>query len=121
MKNMKIREVGSPIFLDMFTLMGANPTQMSWADARPALSGGAVNGQENPLFLLTVFKIHTVRQKFVTTWSYVADPLIFVVNKKGVCFLGASQPGPCATRRHRRRLAGNRTGPQRPAANSRCA
>ena len=33
MKNMKIREVGSPIFSDMFTLMGTNPTQMSWADA----------------------------------------------------------------------------------------
>ena len=82
MKNMKIREVGSPIFSDMFTLMGAYPTQMSWADARPALSSGAVNGQENPLFLFTVLKIHTVRQWFVTTWSYVADPLIFVVNKK---------------------------------------
>ncbi|MDQ7998676.1 MAG: C4-dicarboxylate ABC transporter, partial [Pseudomonadota bacterium] len=25
---------------------------------------------------------HTVGQKFVTTWGYVADPLIFVVNKE---------------------------------------
>jgi tripartite ATP-independent transporter DctP family solute receptor len=81
LKGMKIRVVGSPIYSDMFSAMGANPTQMSWADAQPALSSGAVDGQENPLFLFTVLKMHTVGQKFVTTWGYVADPLIFVVNK----------------------------------------
>lgn len=81
LKGMKIRVVGSPIFADMFTALGANPTQMSWADAQPALSSGAVDGQENPLFLFTVLKMHTVGQKFVTTWGYMADPLVFVVNK----------------------------------------
>ena len=82
MKGLKFRIVGSPIFSDMFSAMGANPTQMSWADAQPALASGAVDGQENPLFLFTVLKMHTVGQKFVTTWGYVADPLIFVVNKE---------------------------------------
>ncbi|MBS0428039.1 MAG: DctP family TRAP transporter solute-binding subunit [Proteobacteria bacterium] len=82
LKGMKLRVVGSPIFSDMFSAMGANPTQMSWADAQPALASGAVDGQENPLFLFTVLKMHTVGQKFVTTWGYVADPLIFVVNKE---------------------------------------
>jgi tripartite ATP-independent transporter DctP family solute receptor len=81
LKGMKIRVVGSPIFSDMFTALGANPTQMSWADAQPALASGAVDGQENPLFLFTILKMHTVGQKFVTTWGYMADPLIFVVNK----------------------------------------
>ena len=81
LKGMKIRVVGSPIFADMFTALGANPTQMSWADAQPALSSGAVDGQENPLFLFTVLKMNTVGQKFVTTWGYMADPLVFVVNK----------------------------------------
>jgi len=55
---------------------------MSWADAQPALASGAVDGQENPLFLFTVLKMQTVGQKFVTTWGYVADPLVFVVNKE---------------------------------------
>ena len=81
-KGMKIRVVGSPIYSDMFTALGANPSQMSWADAQPALASGAVDGQENPLFLFTVLKMHTVGQKFVTTWGYVADPLVFVVNKE---------------------------------------
>jgi tripartite ATP-independent transporter DctP family solute receptor len=82
LKGMKIRVVGSPLFADVFNAFGANPTQMSWADAQPALSSGAVDGQENPLFLFTVLKMHTVGQKFVTTWGYVADPLIFVINKE---------------------------------------
>ena len=49
LKGLKIRVVGSPIFNDTFTALGANPTQMSWADAQPALSTGAVDGQENPM------------------------------------------------------------------------
>jgi tripartite ATP-independent transporter DctP family solute receptor len=81
MKGLKFRVVGSPLFLDTFTALGANPTQMSWADAQPALASGAVDGQENPLTIFTAAKLHTVGQKNVTLWGYVADPLIFVVNK----------------------------------------
>ena len=81
LKGMKIRVVGSPLFLDTFTALGANPTQMSWADAQPALASGAVDGQENPLSIFTAAKLQTVGQKYVTMWGYVADPLIFVVNK----------------------------------------
>jgi tripartite ATP-independent transporter DctP family solute receptor len=81
LKGLKIRVVGSPLFLETFTALGANPTQMSWADAQPALSTGAVDGQENPLTIFTVAKLQDVGQKYVTIWGYVADPLIFVVNQ----------------------------------------
>jgi tripartite ATP-independent transporter DctP family solute receptor len=81
-RGLKFRVVGSPLFLDTFTALGANPTQMSWADAQPALASGAVDGQENPLTIFTAAKLHTVGQKNVTLWGYVADPLIFVVNKE---------------------------------------
>jgi tripartite ATP-independent transporter DctP family solute receptor len=82
LKGLKIRVVGSPLFNETFTALGANPTQMSWADAQPALSTGAVDGQENPLTIFTVAKLHTVGQKHVTLWGYVADPLIFSVSKQ---------------------------------------
>jgi tripartite ATP-independent transporter DctP family solute receptor len=82
LKGLKIRVVGSPLFIDTFTALGANPTQMSWADAQPALASGAVDGQENPMSIYTAAKLHTVGQKHVTMWGYVADPLIFVVNKE---------------------------------------
>lgn len=81
LKGLKIRVVGSPLFLDTFTALGANPTQMSWADAQPALASGAVDGQENPMSIFTAAKLQNVGQKYVTLWHYVADPLVFVVNK----------------------------------------
>ena len=81
LKGMKVRVVGSPLFLDTFTALGANPTQMSWADAQPAMASGAVDGQENPLAIFTAAKLHNVAQKHLTLWGYIADPLIFVVNK----------------------------------------
>ncbi|MBK6868578.1 MAG: DctP family TRAP transporter solute-binding subunit [Burkholderiales bacterium] len=82
LKGLKIRVVGSPLFLDTFTALGANPTQMSWADAQPAFASGAVDGQENPMSIFTAAKLQNVGQKFVTMWGYVADPLVFVVNKE---------------------------------------
>ncbi len=81
MKGLKFRLVGSPLFLETFTALGANPTQMSWADTQAALSSGAVDGQENPLSVFVAAKLPTIGQKHLTLWHYVADPLIFVVNK----------------------------------------
>jgi len=82
LKGLKIRVVGSPLFLDTFRALGANPTQMSWADAQPAFASGAVDGQENPMSIYTAAKLHTLNQKYVTLWGYVADPLVFVVNRE---------------------------------------
>ena len=82
MKGLKFRVVGSPLFNETFTALGANPTQMSWADAQPALASGAVDGQENPLSVFVAAKLTTVGQKHLTLWHYVADPLVFVVNKQ---------------------------------------
>ncbi|PKN63406.1 MAG: C4-dicarboxylate ABC transporter [Deltaproteobacteria bacterium HGW-Deltaproteobacteria-15] len=82
LKGLKIRVVGSPLFLEIFTALGANPTQMSWADAVPALSSGAVDGQENPFSVYVFAKLDTAaNQKHLTMWGYVADPLIFVVSQ----------------------------------------
>ena len=81
LKGMKVRVVGSPLFLDTFTALGANPTQMSWADAQPAMASGAVDGQENPIAVYMAAKLQSVGQKHMTLWGYMNDPLVFVVNK----------------------------------------
>ncbi|RYF26273.1 MAG: DctP family TRAP transporter solute-binding subunit, partial [Comamonadaceae bacterium] len=81
LKGLKIRVVGSPLFLDTFSALGANPTQMSWADAQPAMASSAVDGQENPVSVYMAAKLYTVAQKHITMWGYMNDPLIFVVNK----------------------------------------
>jgi len=82
LKGLKLRIVGSPLFMDTFTTLGANPVQMSWADAQPALASGAVDGQENPMSIFTAASLQNVGQRHVTMWNYVADPLIFVVNRE---------------------------------------
>lgn len=82
LKGLKIRVTGSPLFQETFTALGANPTQMSWSDAVPALTTGAVDGQENPLPGYVIAKLHNMGQSHVTLWHYVADPLIFAANKE---------------------------------------
>lgn len=82
MEGLKIRVVGSPLFQDTFNALGANPTQMSWADAKPALTTGAVDGQENPLSVFDMARIDQVGQEYLTLWHYMNDPLIFAVNQR---------------------------------------
>jgi tripartite ATP-independent transporter DctP family solute receptor len=79
LKGLKIRMVASPMYLEIMSGMGANPTAMSWADAQPALASGAVDGQENPMELFMAAKIHTLGQKYVTKWNYSNDILLFAI------------------------------------------
>ncbi len=79
LKGIKMRVVGSPMYGDIMSSMGANPTFMSWADAQPALASGAVDAQENPLEVFLAAKIHTLGQKFVTKWNYSNDILLFAI------------------------------------------
>ncbi len=79
MKGIKIRVVGSPMYGEIMSGMGANPTFMSWADAQPALASGAVDAQENPLEVFLAAKINTLGQKYVTKWNYSNDILLFAI------------------------------------------
>jgi len=81
LKGLKIRVVGSPIFVDAFTALGAQPIQMSWADLQTALANSVVDGQENPLAVFNAAKLGGLGQRHLTLWSYMADPLIFAVNR----------------------------------------
>ena len=79
LKGIKIRVVGSPMYGEIMSGMGANPTFMSWADAQPALASGAVDAQENPLEVFLAAKIQNLGQKFVTKWNYSNDILLFAI------------------------------------------
>ena len=78
---LKIRVVGSPLFLDTFKALGANPVTMVWSDTMSAIQQGVVDGQENPINTFYPVKIHDYH-KYVTNWHYVADPTMFVANPK---------------------------------------
>jgi TRAP-type C4-dicarboxylate transport system substrate-binding protein len=82
LRGLKIRFAAGAIFNDIYTGMGANPVQMSFADLQPALSTGAVDGQENPINLFLAFRMDTLAQKHLTVWNYVNDALIFALSKQ---------------------------------------
>lgn len=78
---LKVRVVGSPIFIDTFRALGANPINMNWGDALTAFQQGTVDGQENPVGSVIVpYKLWTVH-KNITLWNYAIDPLILGVSK----------------------------------------
>ncbi|MCK5844232.1 MAG: DctP family TRAP transporter solute-binding subunit [Victivallales bacterium] len=79
-KNLKVRVVGSPIFIDIFRALGADPVNMNWGDAVTALQQGTVDGQENPAGILLAVKIFQYNKQ-MSRWNYALDPLILYWNK----------------------------------------
>jgi len=80
-KGLRLRVVGSPIFIDTFRQLGADPVNMNWGDAVTAFGQGVVDGQENPVGVLVPVQIWQYH-KYTTFWNYLVDPVIFYWNKK---------------------------------------
>ena len=81
LKGLRLRVVGSPIFIDTFRQLGADPVNMNWGDAVTAFQQGVVDGQENPVGVLVPIQIFQYH-KYATFWNYLVDPLIIYWNKK---------------------------------------
>jgi len=82
MEGMKIRVVGTPIFIETMKALGANPVNMNWGDAQVAFQQGVVDGQENPVVAIEIpVKIWQFHQ-YITVWHYVIDPLMLTVNNQ---------------------------------------
>jgi tripartite ATP-independent transporter DctP family solute receptor len=75
LKGMRLRVVGSPIFIDTFRQLGADPVNMNWGDAQTAFQQGVVDGQENPVGVLIPVQIWQYH-KYVSFWNYLVDPVI---------------------------------------------
>lgn len=81
LEGLKVRVVGSPIFVDTFRAMGGNPVSINWSEALTALQQGTVDGQENPVASIIIpYKLWEMN-KHITIWHYTIDPLIFGVSK----------------------------------------
>jgi len=80
-KGLRLRVVGSPIFIDTFRQLGADPVNMNWGDAVTAFGQGVVDGQENPVGVLVPIQIWQYH-KYATFWNYLVDPVVFYWNKK---------------------------------------
>jgi len=81
LKGLRLRVVGSPIFIDIFRQLGADPVNMNWGDAVTAFQQGVVDGQENHVGVLIPVQIWQYH-KYATFWNYLVDPVIIYWNKK---------------------------------------
>jgi len=82
LEGMKIRVVGTPIFIEIMKSLGANPVNMNWGDAQVAFQQGVVDGQENPVVAIEIPVKIWQFHKYITIWHYVIDPLMLTVNNK---------------------------------------
>jgi tripartite ATP-independent transporter DctP family solute receptor len=81
LQGLKMRVVGSPLFLDTFKALGSNPAAMPWSDTISALQQGVIDGQENPINIIYPSKVYDYN-KYITNWHYMGDPTLFVANPK---------------------------------------
>jgi tripartite ATP-independent transporter DctP family solute receptor len=82
LQGLKIRVVGTPIFMDIFKSLGADPVAMNWGEALSAIQAGTVDGQENPVTSITIPYRLWGANKHITFWHYTIDPLIFAASRE---------------------------------------
>ena len=81
LKGLKIRVVESPLFIDTFKTLGANPTPLPFPEIYNALQQKVIDGQDNPLFTSIMMKFTEVN-KFATVTNHILTECPTVVNKK---------------------------------------
>lgn len=80
LKGLKMRVMESPIFIDYYKTLGANPTPMSFTELYTGLQQGTVEAQENPPSLTFANKFYEV-QKYSSIDEHVHNFLAFIINK----------------------------------------
>ena len=80
-ENFKIRVPVSPLWTSMFTAFGAAPTSINFSEVYTALQTGVVDGQENPLAILSNFKLWEV-QNHVSMTNHMWDGFWMLANRR---------------------------------------
>ncbi len=79
-KGLKIRVMSSALHKTIWQSLGANPTPMPWP-IYTELEQGVIDGQENPLWVMEVYKFYEI-QKYMTLTRHVYSPHIDVASLK---------------------------------------
>ena len=81
LKGFKIRVPVSPLWTSMFKSLGASPTSININEVYSALQTKIVEGQENPLSLIDLFKFYEV-QKYVSLTNHMWDGFWTLANAR---------------------------------------
>ena len=80
LKGLKMRTMENPIHIQAYRQFGILPTPMAFTEVFTALQQGTVDGQENPLSVITSAKLDQV-QKYLTLTGHVYSPAVILMNK----------------------------------------
>lgn len=81
LQGLKIRVIASPIYLDMFNTLGANPVPMTFGEVYGALESKAIDGQDNPVGVIESAKFAEV-QKYMSLTRHVYTGMPMLMSKK---------------------------------------
>ncbi|MEO7761809.1 MAG: TRAP transporter substrate-binding protein [Casimicrobiaceae bacterium] len=80
LKGLKMRTMENPIHIQAYKQFGILPTPMAFTEVFTALQQGTVDGQENPLSVISAGKLGQV-QKYITLTGHVYSPALILMNK----------------------------------------
>jgi len=80
LRGLKMRTMENPIHIEAYRQFGILPTPMAFTEVFTALQQGTVDGQENPLSVITAAKLDQV-QKYLSLTGHVYSPAVFLMNK----------------------------------------
>ncbi len=80
LRGLKMRTMENPIHIEAYRQFGILPTPMAFTEVFTALQQGTVDGQENPLSVITAAKLDQV-QKYLSLTGHVYSPAVFLINK----------------------------------------
>jgi len=78
---LKIRVIASPVYIDLFSTLGANPVPMTFGEVYGALESRAIDGQDNPVGVIESAKFAEV-QKYLSLTRHVYTGMPVLMSKK---------------------------------------
>ncbi|ABD07388.1 TRAP dicarboxylate transporter DctP subunit [Rhodopseudomonas palustris HaA2] len=80
-KGLKIRVPVSPLWTSMFKAFDASPASINFSEVYSALQTKVVEGQENPLAIISTAKLYEV-QKYCSLTNHMWDGFWFLANRR---------------------------------------
>lgn len=76
-QGLKLRVIASPVYIELFTQLGANPVPMTFGEVYGALEAGAIDGQDNPLAVIQSARFAEVQDYLsMTRHIYTGMPFL---------------------------------------------
>jgi tripartite ATP-independent transporter DctP family solute receptor len=83
LKGLKLRVPAAPMLSSLFTALGASPTPINFNEVYSALQTKLVEGQENPLAIISTARLYEV-QKYCSMTNHVWDAYWILGNRKAM-------------------------------------